>query len=114
MEVTHPPAYTTRASIEEAVGMDLLPSEDPIIIKIVVGELPRVRPELKADLYGSGSAPGVVEGIARVISTEKQLDQVQPGELPRPEGTDPLDRPGVGVRRHVGRLPRRGLGAAGW
>jgi pyruvate,water dikinase len=40
-----------------------------------------VRPELKADLYGSGSAPGVVEGIARVIFSEAQLGQVQPGEI---------------------------------
>lgn len=40
-----------------------------------------VRPELKADLYGSGSAPGVVEGVARVVMSEAQLDQVRPGEI---------------------------------
>ena len=59
-----PPVLTTRANIQEAVGMDLLPSADAIIIKIVVGELPRVRPELKADIYGVCGAPGVAEGPA--------------------------------------------------
>lgn len=40
-----------------------------------------VRPELKADLYDSGSAPGVVEGVARVIFSELQLGEVQPGDI---------------------------------
>lgn len=53
--------------------------EDPIIR--ILAELPMVRPELKADLYGAASAPGVAEGVARVIMTEKQLDEVQPGEI---------------------------------
>jgi pyruvate,water dikinase len=42
---------------------------------------PMVRPELKADLYGAGSAPGVVEGIARVVASEAELKNVQPGEI---------------------------------
>ena len=53
--------------------------KDPIIR--VLAELPMVRPELKADLYGAASAPGVAEGIARVIMSETQLDEVQPGEI---------------------------------
>jgi pyruvate,water dikinase len=41
----------------------------------------RVSRELKADLYGTASAPGVVEGIARVIIDQDQLREVQPGEI---------------------------------
>jgi phosphohistidine swiveling domain-containing protein len=100
-EVTHPPAYTTRASIEEAVGMDLMPSEDPIIIKIVVGELPRVRPELKADIYGVCGAPGVAEGPARVIMTYNELDQIQKGEILVCPGTNPAWTPVFGLVKAV-------------
>ncbi|UCH00467.1 MAG: hypothetical protein JSU78_00305 [Deltaproteobacteria bacterium] len=99
--VTHPPAYTSRASIEEAVGMDLLPSEDPIIIKIVVGELPRVRPELKADIYGVCGAPGVAEGPARVIMTYNELDQVQKGDILVCPGTNPAWTPVFGLVKAV-------------
>ena len=53
--------------------------KDPIIR--VVGAPPMVRPELKADLYGAASAPGVAEGIARVIMSEGQLSEVQPQEI---------------------------------
>jgi phosphohistidine swiveling domain-containing protein len=42
---------------------------------------PIVRPELKADLYGAGSAPGVVEGLARVVMKEEELKQLRPGEV---------------------------------
>jgi len=53
--------------------------KDPIFR--IVGVPPRVRPELKADLYGGSSTPGVVEGIARVMMSETELDQIQPGEI---------------------------------
>jgi pyruvate,water dikinase len=43
--------------------------------------LPIVMPELKADLYGAGSAAGVAEGIARVVIGETEMGQVQPGEI---------------------------------
>ncbi len=98
---THPPAFTTRANIEEAVGMDLLPSADPIIIKIVVGELPRVRPELKADLYGVCGAPGVAEGVARVIMTYGELDNVQKGDILVCPGTNPAWTPVFGLVKAV-------------
>jgi phosphohistidine swiveling domain-containing protein len=42
---------------------------------------PNVRPDLKADLYGGTSAPGVAEGIARVLINERDLDQLKPGEI---------------------------------
>ncbi len=94
---THPPVFTTRAGLEEAVGMDLLPSGDAIIIKIVVGELPRVRPELKADIYGVCGAPGVAEGPARVIMSYSQLDEVQSGDILVCPGTNPAWTPVFGL-----------------
>ena len=100
-EVTHPAVHTTRSNMEEAVGMDLLPSGDPIIIKIVVGELPRVREELKADIYGVCGAPGVAEGPARVIMTYNQLDEVQKGEILVCPGTNPAWTPIFGLIKAV-------------
>ena len=46
-----------------------------------VAGAPRVRPELKADLYGAASAPGVVEGIARLAYTIDDLKEVKEGEI---------------------------------
>lgn len=96
-----PPAFTTRSSLEEAVGMDLLPSADAIIIKIVVGELPRVREELNADIFGVCGAPGVAEGPARVIMSYNQLDQVQKGEILVCPGTNPAWTPVFGLVKAV-------------
>jgi pyruvate,water dikinase len=76
-----PPVFTVRGSFEEAVGMDLLPSMDPIAIKTVLGEMPEVRPELKADIYGLRGAPGVAEGTARVIASLEQVHEIQPGDI---------------------------------
>ncbi|MGD0237448.1 MAG: PEP-utilizing enzyme [Syntrophorhabdales bacterium] len=56
-----------------------LAAKDPIIR--VVGAPPNVRPELKADLYGAGGAPGMAEGSARVIMSEAQFDEIQQGEI---------------------------------
>ena len=53
---------------------------DPLLASTAI-PMPRVRPELKADLYGTVSAPGVVEGVARVIMSEDEFEQVQPGEI---------------------------------
>lgn len=98
---THPPVYTTRKGMEEAVAMDLLPSADPIIIKIVVGELPRVRPELKADLYGVCGSPGVAEGRARVCMTYGEIDSIQRDEILVCPGTDPAWTPVFGIVKAV-------------
>ena len=92
-----PPAFTTRSSLEEAVGLDLMPSADAIIIKIVVGELPRVREELNADIFGVCGAPGVAEGPARVIMSYSELDQVQKGEILVCPGTNPAWTPVFGL-----------------
>lgn len=96
-----PPAFTTRASFEEAVGMDLIPSGDPIIIKIVVGEMPRVRPELKADIYGVCGSAGVAEGPARVIMNYSELDEVQNGDILVCPGTNPAWTPVFGLVKAV-------------
>jgi pyruvate,water dikinase len=53
--------------------------KDPLVQ--IIAEMPIVRPELKADLYGSASAAGVAEGIARVIPDESHFKELQPGEI---------------------------------
>lgn len=50
-------------------------------------QVPIVREELKADLYGAASAPGVVEGVARVIMVPEQLKELKPGEILVAPGT---------------------------
>ncbi|MBN2031658.1 MAG: hypothetical protein JW836_00155 [Deltaproteobacteria bacterium] len=95
------PVYTTRASFEEAVGMDLLPSRDPVIIKVVVGEIPKVREELKADIYGVCGAPGVAEGPARVVMSYDGLKDVQQGEILVCPGSNPAWTPVFGLVKAV-------------
>ncbi len=66
--------------MDQAMGV-LVKSNDPIALKVVVGAMPVVRPELNADLHGTCGSPGVAEGLARVILSEDQLADVQPGEI---------------------------------
>ncbi|MCX7169137.1 MAG: PEP-utilizing enzyme, partial [Proteobacteria bacterium] len=66
--------------MDQAMAM-LVKSNDPIALKVVVGSMPVVRAELNADLHGTCGSPGVVEGLARVILSEDQLADVQPGEI---------------------------------
>lgn len=66
--------------IDEAMAL-LVRSNDPIALKVVVGAMPVVRPELKADLHGTCGSPGVAEGTARVILSEQHLAEVQPGDI---------------------------------
>lgn len=66
--------------MDQAMGV-LVKSNDPIALKVVVGSMPVVRPELNADLHGTCGSPGVTEGLARVILSEDQLADVQPGEI---------------------------------
>jgi len=96
-----PPVFTERTDFNEAIGMDLIPSEDVIILKLVVGEMPRVRPELKADIYGVCGAPGIGEGPARVIMTYDQLKEVKPGEILVCPGTNPAWTPVFGIVKGV-------------
>ena len=50
------------------------------IMRVLVSP-PRVKPELEADLYAASTSPGVVEGRANVILRERDLDQLQPGDI---------------------------------
>jgi pyruvate,water dikinase len=81
----------------EAVGE--LAMKDPIIG--VIAELPVVKPELKADLYGAASAPGVAEGIARIIPDEKHFGDLQPGEILVAITTSSLWTPLFGIANAV-------------
>ncbi|MCL5943047.1 MAG: PEP-utilizing enzyme, partial [Actinobacteria bacterium] len=49
--------------------------------KVVVGSLPVPKPELKADLYGTCGAPGVVEGRARLVMTDADLISIEQGDI---------------------------------
>jgi pyruvate,water dikinase len=42
---------------------------------------PRVRAELNADLYGTVSTPGVVEGVVKVLRSEEDFDKFEPGDI---------------------------------
>lgn len=53
----------------------------------VSAQAPIVREELRADLYGAAAAPGVVEGVARVIMSEDKLAELKPGEILVAPGT---------------------------
>jgi phosphohistidine swiveling domain-containing protein len=50
-------------------------------------QLPIVREELKADLYGAAAAPGIVEGVARVIMSAEKLSEIKMGEILVAPGT---------------------------
>jgi phosphohistidine swiveling domain-containing protein len=67
----------------------LVQSNDPIALKVVVGSMPVVRPELKADLYGTCGSPGVAEGTARVVMTEDELHRIQEGDILVAASTSP-------------------------
>jgi phosphohistidine swiveling domain-containing protein len=77
----NPPMLTERANPMEAVGMDLLPSGDAMAIKIVLGELPEAKPEVKADLWGLCGSAGEAEGTARVCFVYEDLKSIQPGDI---------------------------------
>ncbi len=76
-----PSVLTERASEEKAVEMDLLPSKDVVAIKLVVGEMPQPKPELKANLWGICGCPGEAEGTARVVIKYEDLKKVKRGDI---------------------------------
>ena len=67
-----------RKGFEEAAPLIM---QEVILNKIVVGAMPHVKPELKADLFGVCGSPGEIEGIARVIFSPDEFSQVQPGDI---------------------------------
>jgi phosphohistidine swiveling domain-containing protein len=85
----NPPAVLKDGfDLDQAMGV-LVQSNDPIALKVVVGSMPEVRPELKADLYGTCGSPGVAEGTARVIMTEDELHLVKEGDILVAASTSP-------------------------
>ena len=66
--------------LDQAVG-ELVITKDPIALKVVVGSMPKVEPNVQADLYGTCGSPGIAEGIARIILDESRLDDIQPGDI---------------------------------
>lgn len=85
----NPPAFLKEGfDMDQAMAV-LVKSNDPIALKVVVGAMPQVRPELKADLYGSCGSPGVAEGPARVIMSEDELSLVQEGDILVAASTSP-------------------------
>jgi phosphoenolpyruvate synthase/pyruvate phosphate dikinase len=53
----------------------------------VATQVPIVREELKADLYGAAAAPGVVDGVARVITGAHKLPELKENEILVAPGT---------------------------
>jgi pyruvate, water dikinase len=58
---------------------------DPTLL--VSTQVPIVRKELKADLYGAAGAPGIFQGTARVIMSIDKMSELQPGEILVAPGT---------------------------
>lgn len=72
---TEPPTFLGDPSkIGESIPQDL------VLLRYISGG-PISNPELKADMFGSNSTPGVAEGPARVIFSESEFDTVEPGEI---------------------------------
>lgn len=96
------PVYTDRANIQEAIANDLIPSFDPICIKIVVGELPEFSAEeVGADIMGICGCPGVAEGVARVVMDYTELKNLKEGEILVCPQTGPEWTVGFGIAAGV-------------
>jgi pyruvate,water dikinase len=91
------PIITNRDSFEEAVEKDLMDSKDAVAIKIIVGEQPRPKPGVKADLWGLTGCGGQAEGIARVAIRYEDLKNVKPGEILVCANTNPAWSPVFGI-----------------
>jgi phosphohistidine swiveling domain-containing protein len=95
---SYPPLFLTdRASIDDAVMMDIIPSGDVIAIKAVIGEIPQLKPESKADLWGICGCPGEIEGTARVVFVYEDLKEVKPGDILVCPAANPAWTPVFGI-----------------
>jgi pyruvate,water dikinase len=77
---TNPPPFL--GNIEKA--QEVLRSDPTLSVST---QMPIVREELKADLYGAAAAPGVVEGVARVIMGADRLSELKEGDILVAPGT---------------------------
>ncbi len=84
-KITPKPYYGNIELVQEVI------KKDPVIT--VATATPIVREDIKADLYSAASAPGVTEGLARVITSEDKLGEIQPGEILVASGTSALWTP---------------------
>lgn len=75
------PNVFSRTMDEAEAFQWMMSAREPIFTKVVVGEMPKTKPGLKADLVGVAGASGVAEGPARLISSVEELNTVQPGEI---------------------------------
>jgi phosphohistidine swiveling domain-containing protein len=88
------PPVILRKDFDLAQAMEfMVKSLDPIALKVVVGKFPEVRPELKADIYGTCGSPGVAEGIARVVFKDEDLATIQEGDILVSMSTSPAWTP---------------------
>ncbi len=71
-------------------------ADEALLLSDIHG-VPLVKPELKANLYGSTSAPGIAEGPARVIEGPDEFHLVQPGEILVTVTTSPIWTPLFGM-----------------
>ena len=97
---TDNPPILGNMSMDEAMGV-LIRSNDPIMLKVVVGSFPVPKPELKADLYGVSGSPGVCEGVARLVMNERDLNDLQEGEILVAPATYPSWTPVFGMIKGV-------------
>lgn len=74
------PPFIGKIDMMAAIG-ELVKSNDPIALKVVVGAMPQPQPELNADLYGICGSSGVAEGTAKVILDEAELRNIQQGDV---------------------------------
>jgi len=77
---TNPPTFL--GNIEKA--QEVLRSDPTLSVST---QMPIVRKELKADLYGAAAAPGVIEGVAKVIMGADRLSELKEGDILVAPGT---------------------------
>jgi phosphohistidine swiveling domain-containing protein len=79
LKITPKPFYGNIDLVQDMI------KKDPVIT--VSTSAPVIREGVKADLFSAASAPGIAEGIARVIMTEDKIGEIQPGEILVAPGT---------------------------
>lgn len=77
----NPPFMLKDGTSPESIGPHLQLLGDPIFYKAILGAMPQVKPELGADLYGVVGSTGIAEGPAKVILDEKDLKNVEKGDI---------------------------------
>ncbi len=80
-ELENPPMILRDGvTVDDAMGI-MIRSNDPVVLKVVVGTFPVAKPELKADLYGVCGSPGIAEGRARLVMGDADLINVEEGDI---------------------------------